>query len=108
MSDCKDGGFTSDKYGYAKGGYDPSRVLLARRLREGESRVDLPAGYTMIQNDCYYSTLNIDRDPHARLALAVYAASVRAENEQLANDLWKLLEDTYDNFVDSHPGYKGA
>ena len=35
-------------------------------------------------------------DPHAWLALKVYAASVRAENPQLADDLEKMLGGTWD------------
>lgn len=34
-----------------------------------------------------YFVLRYDADPHARVALAAYAESVRADNQQLADDL---------------------
>ena len=41
-------------------------------------------------DDCFI--LRYDRDPHALTALAAYAASVREENEELSNDLWRLVK----------------
>lgn len=40
--------------------------------------------------DCF--VLRYDRDPHALVALAAYAASVRAENEVLSDDLWRMVK----------------
>ena len=40
--------------------------------------------------DCF--VLRYDRDPHALPALAAYAASVREENEELSDDLWRLVK----------------
>jgi len=39
--------------------------------------------------DCFI--LRYDRDHHARVALAAYAESVRAENEELSDDLRAVL-----------------
>jgi len=39
--------------------------------------------------DCF--VLRYDRDPHALVALAAYAASVRESNPELADDLWTLV-----------------
>jgi hypothetical protein len=36
--------------------------------------------------------LRYDRDPHALAALAAYAASVREENPELSDDLWRLVK----------------
>lgn len=40
--------------------------------------------------DCF--VLRYDRDPHALVALAAYAASVREENQELSDDLWRLVK----------------
>ena len=40
-------------------------------------------------SDCF--VLRYDRDPHALVALAAYAASVREENKELSDDLWLLV-----------------
>lgn len=37
--------------------------------------------------------LKPDSDPHARVALAAYAQSVRYEKPQLYDDLWEILKD---------------
>jgi hypothetical protein len=36
--------------------------------------------------------LRYDRDKHALAALAAYAASVRSVNEELSDDLWRLVK----------------
>jgi hypothetical protein len=41
-------------------------------------------------SDCF--VLRYDRDPHALVALAAYAASVREENRELSDDLWRLVK----------------
>ena len=41
-------------------------------------------------DDCF--VLRYDRDPHALTALAAYAASVREENPELSDDLWRLVK----------------
>lgn len=44
--------------------------------------------------DAEYFVLRYDKDPHARKALAAYAASVEADNKQLAQDIFDELERT--------------
>lgn len=41
-------------------------------------------------DDCF--VLRYDRDPHALVALAAYAASVRSTNKELSDDLWVLVK----------------
>ena len=40
-------------------------------------------------DDCFI--LRYDRDSHALPALAAYAASVREENPELSDDLWRIV-----------------
>lgn len=64
---------------YADGGFEPRYIV---RRADGAS----------IRVEARYMVLNYDgSDPHAVLALRVYAASVRAENPQLAHDIERNL-----------------
>lgn len=66
---------------YSSGGYEP-RFKVART--DGKA----------IDPDARYMVLRFDgADPHAILALQVYAASVRLENPALADDLMGHLSD---------------
>jgi hypothetical protein len=66
---------------YATGGFE-SRFLVTRT--DGKP----------CRPDARYIVLDYSgADPHARLALQVYAACVRAENSQMADDLLKALAD---------------
>jgi hypothetical protein len=49
---------------------------------------------TLDENGDYY-ILRIDNDPHAQIALAVYANSIKSSNEKLANDIETMLIEQY-------------
>ena len=40
-----------------------------------------------------YFVLRLDTDPHARVAAAAYAASVKATNPTLARDIWAKIDE---------------
>jgi predicted HicB family RNase H-like nuclease len=40
-----------------------------------------------VDDQSAYFVLRVDKDPHARVAMAAYAQSVRSDNEVFANDL---------------------
>lgn len=54
-----------------------------------------PIGYAEEVPDFIFA-LKPDTDPHARVALAAYAASVSQEKPRLAKDLFQVLRDQYD------------
>jgi hypothetical protein len=51
------------------------------------TRVDGSSAPGGKHDGCFYFVLDLDHDPHARAALAAYAASCRAEYPLLAHDL---------------------
>jgi len=69
----------NEKSRYAAGGFSPRFVVRpadGKPCREG-------ARYMVLDGS--------GADPHALLAIRVYAASVRAENPQLADDLERMI-----------------
>ena len=79
---------------YATGGFSP-RFTVARTdgkpCREG-------ARYMVLDGS--------GADQHAKLALAVYAASVRSENPQLADDLARMLNGDWPKEMAQHTNAK--
>lgn len=69
-------------HGYKKGGLKPDKYHIVK----GDSSPRDPAAI--------YFVLRVDKDPHARRALALYADSVREDNSQLSDDLIALLHKT--------------
>lgn len=66
---------------YTQGGFEP-RYIVCR------------ADGNPIRSSARYMVMNYDgSDPHAVLALRVYAASVKSENPQLAQDIERNLVD---------------
>ena len=81
-----------------------SRDDIARQLEEeadllvGDEQEGLIEKYEVRRNaddtvvvDCF--VLRYDRDPHALVAIAAYAESVRPENSKLSDDLRQLVKD---------------
>ena len=48
-----------------------------------------------------YFMLRFDKDPHALLALDLYATSVKFDNERLYDDLKREIESVFDNADES-------
>ena len=62
--------------------------------------------YGTLVETCF--VLRYDRDPHALVALAAYAASVRESNEYLSDDLWREVKiHTGQLFADTAEGRDG-
>lgn len=63
---------------YKKGGYDKKYIISKTSGKPTDPEAD-------------YFVLRLDKDPHAIEALHSYAISVRIDNEQLSNDLMRIV-----------------
>lgn len=63
---------------YKEGGFEEKYIITKRNGNP-------------IDEDAKYFVLRLDKDPHALKALAVYAFSVKEDNEEFALDLFKII-----------------
>jgi hypothetical protein len=67
--------------GYMHGGLEKNRYIIQKT--NGKP----------VDPEAQYFVLRVDKDPHARVALAFYAQSVRRDNPQLADDIERWIEE---------------
>jgi hypothetical protein len=79
---------------YKQGGFDFNKYIITK------------SNGNPIDPEALYFVLRYDRDPHARVALAAYAQSVRTDNPQLADEL--LMEVKAANLVCSQRESEGS
>lgn len=68
--------------GYLKGGYQKKFIVQK-------------ASGNPIDADADYFVLRLDKDPHARVALAAYAESIKEENQTFAQEIKFRLAEGY-------------
>ena len=69
---------------YQEGGLEWDRYIIFRRKGNPGELVRVPKGHRLV--------LDCDADHHARVALAAYGDSVKADNANLAKDIQEFLK----------------